>query len=451
MQGKAGDVVEATWQLRRKAEDIASKLAGREGVIRLVNSEEYMLQTDYDETAPRKFTRALLFGHAGDNILVGSPFSVAYNYCFPNLYVQTTGAAKPAEGLYPAIIEPYVGEPFITSAKLLYADKNALGAAAVEVQTKNNHTDVCFASGDAAKVVELPGNITAQAQFAYYSTDPIGPRVLEIVGGKVIKTPLVSIELDRDTWTGAITSVDYPNLKMTVDRAFPAFLADEQISIFNDRHRTNYHMTGAEAGDRGSVLTYDRDPQMGQSRILKIQDQTVETEMEYALEDYANRSAGLTATNESLTDYWKFKVTSHEVDASLVPAGTNEPKIHSYALEGKAPKPEDFTDADNDGRKCLKILDFGPGDQVSIPAHAQLIRRTPMRYELVANAPCAVTLPKGVELFISFQNNRQILASGMLPNPAPARLVRKIATEEKDGMSVAKITVEDLTAPAAEK
>jgi hypothetical protein len=403
-----------------------------------------MMEKDYDETSPRKFTRVRLFGHGGENVIVGSPFSVPYNYCFPNVYVQS----KAAEGLYPAIIEPYVGQPIIESTKLLYADKNALGAAAVEVKTTNGHTDVCFAGGDAAKAVELPNNVTAQGQFAYYSTDQVGPRVLELVGGKALKTPLGSIELDRDAYAGTITSVDYPNLTMRVDHEFPACLADEQARVFNSRHSTNYHVVAAAPGRGGTVLTYDRSPEMGQSQILKIDGKTVETEMEYAVEAYANRSAGLTAGNEALTDYWSLKVTSHELDKSLVPVGTNPPRVNSYELDGKPVKAEDFTDADNDGRKCLKIYDFGPGDQVTVPTHVQLIRRTPMRYELIANAPCTVTLPKGVELFISFQNNRAILASGMLPAPAPAKMIKKIATEEKDGMSVAKVTADDLTAPA---
>ena len=78
-------------------------------------------------------------------------------------------------------------------------------------------------------VVKVTDKVSASGEFAYYSTDKDGLRVLEIVGGKSIETPLASIELSQLSWTGKITSVDYASLRMTVDAPIPAFIADEQF------------------------------------------------------------------------------------------------------------------------------------------------------------------------------------------------------------------------------
>lgn len=431
LAGTAGEVVEATWQLRRKAEDIRSAVPEKEGVINLPNAERNMLGRDYDEAAPRKFTRVRLFGHGGEKLLVGSPFSVAYNFAFPFLHVQTDAQSEAREANFPAIIEPFAGEPFITATKVLLREKGALGAVALEVRTRGGQTDICFSDGDPAAPVALPGDTAFAAEFAYASRDKEGLRVLELVGGRSARTADASIEVERAEWTAKISSVDYAALTLTVDAAFPASLRDEQAHIFNERHHTSYRITRAEPRGTQTVLTYDRAPDLGQSRIVEMEGQRIRTELPYRLEYIPNRRAGLTATGEAQTAFWKF--TRGKEDAT-------------YQLEGRAPTRADFPDTDRDGRSTLRIYDFGPGDTIRIPVHAQLARKAPQLYELIANAPCTVTLPAGSKLTISRLHRRDILAAGFLPDESAAP-PKSIPTVESDGRGVATITADDLAPP----
>ena len=152
--GDAPVVLEATW---RYAHD------GKTG------SEQKMLRANFEADGPRKFTRLHLLDAAGTRALQaqGASLHDPIPHRYTCLLAQRRG--KQLESAFPALIEPYAGEPFILGCQLLPVADNepdALRAVAVEVRTAAGHTDLCFADGPPEKTRTL-GGFRAAGQFAY--------------------------------------------------------------------------------------------------------------------------------------------------------------------------------------------------------------------------------------------------------------------------------------------
>jgi hypothetical protein len=67
--------------------------------------------------------------------------------------------------------------------------------------------------------------------------------------------------------------------------------------------------------------------------------------------------------------------------------------VYQLWIDGKKLAAGDFDDPDRDGRKLVRFLDFGPGDQVAVPVHVYVRRLEPGRFEVRANAVCELGLP----------------------------------------------------------
>jgi hypothetical protein len=183
----AGEDLVADWQLSRKAEEVMLRGSA--------------------ETASRKHTRLTLLDQKDSKIIHAHARAAGSNGQYGRcLYAQKRSGEDMASVLV-ALIEPYEGEPTVVShRKLKIADNedDALKAVAIEVKTKNGHTDVLFADGRPGKTRAVGGDIRVAAEYAYISRDAEGLRQAAVTGGALLSTPDIAIEIETPRYEGTV-------------------------------------------------------------------------------------------------------------------------------------------------------------------------------------------------------------------------------------------------------
>lgn len=370
------DIVEATWRLSRTS----GKYQTPRGEVETEPAEQNMLGVDYDQAAPRRYTRVSLLGQGGNPLLVGSPYSQGYKYLFPFLWVQLRGEENGRQSVFSAIIEAYQGEPSVTSKKLLPIADNetdAQRAVAVEVQTRNGYTDICFSGGRPDKVRTVAGN-KMSGELAYLSRNADGLRAASLVGGQVLQADGISIQAESALRTAKIIGVDYDKRQVTLDTMLPEVLVGQEARIFNDDHHTSYTIEKIENAGGHAVVTFTRTALMARSAIGKIEaDKVTLATTPFGGHEVANRDVGWTATNENHSKFWK-----------TAKGGWNA----MYRLAGAPVSLEDFADADGDKRATVEMYDYGVGDQMELPIHVTVTRATYGGYQVLSDVAAEIKI-----------------------------------------------------------
>ncbi|HJN08710.1 MAG TPA: hypothetical protein QF564_08450 [Pirellulaceae bacterium] len=373
--GEAPDSVLATWRLRRAEETItASDRNGKALALKQTNAEKTMLGPDYDATAPRKYTRLHLFGRKGEHMMVGyiTPFAERVQGTWPYLMVQRDGTDL--QSVYAAIIEPYAGQPFITSAReiaiatvrsdLIHADlkgndAGAMRPVAVEVKTTNGRTDLCI-SDPMAKPRQI-GDVTVTARFAYVSRDADGLRMAHVVEGTRLDTPWGTLTLPKSEYNAKVVKVDYWKRRLWLSAALPTHIIGKQIEIGNTKHKTAFRIASHEIENGKSVISFHKAADLSYAHVQAVfpNQRRVAVNVGPVEGTYPGISEGLTVTTGDLSKAWKCKVFGRQGEYNYVyelsqPVSTNDFPIGSV----------------------LRLWEYGVGDQVRIPATA-VIRRAP--------------------------------------------------------------------------
>lgn len=375
--GTSKEVVEATWRLSRTG----AKYLTEKGEVETQPGEQNMLGVNFDEAAPRRYTRVSLLGHAGNPVLVGNPYSQGYKYLFPFLWVQLRGDETGRESVFPAIIEAYQGEPTVVSKRLLPVENNetdARRAVAVEVKTRNGHTDICYSGGRPDRVRGVAGINRMSGEFAYLSRDTNGLRAAALVGGRVLQAEGLSIQTEVAKRAAKIIAVDYSKRQVTLDMTLPVTMVGQQAFIFNENHRTSYSIEKVENAGGHAVVTFTRTALMARSAIEKIEGDKVSLVTQpFSGHEIANRNSGWTATNENHSKFWK-----------TGSGGWNN--MYRFA---KAPVAmEDFTDVDGDSRATMEMYDYGIGDSVELPVHVSIERSPDGGYRVQSDVTADVKI-----------------------------------------------------------
>jgi hypothetical protein len=392
-EGPSRPRLEATWRLSRTASTNAlNNTDGDALTVATVAAEQSIYGNDYVAASPRKYTRAVLFDRPNDTVLVGNLYSASYQINMPLLYVQSRqpgtnyAAMTEREVVYPALIEPYVGQPFITNSVSLAVSNNeadALKAVALRVQTANGNTDLLFSDGRNMPRVLTNGLMRVQGRFALCSETPAGFRLLNLVGGVELAKDGISVKPDTAVYRATIQSVDYTGRKIyTVERLPASLPPGQQFHIFNAGHHASYKIVRVADAGAGSVLTFSNPADVGDFAIESVAGDTIISDDRRALDDYANRHRGLTAVNERGTKSWKIE--------KLPPLDAYQ--NISYRLTGAPVADADFTDEDGDGRRSVIVYDFGPGDTLELPSNVWL-QRNGADYLLDADTGVTLTLP----------------------------------------------------------
>lgn len=400
--GDAPETIEATWRMiRGKTPGSEDRIAG--GMIR-------------DENAPRKFTRLHVLGQEGARLLTGVSECKykAFPYTFTSLFVQQRSEGD-HDSVFPALIEPFVGEPFIAARRLLPVRENetdAQRAVALEVQTRNGHVDLLFADSRPDKVREIGGQkapVRMAGEFAYCSSDKEGLRQATLVGGTLLQTPDVTLKAGARERRGNVIAVDYAGKSLVLDQAWPEapLLTQRPFEIGTPARMTTYTIASAKAERKHTQITMTGGNQYYCSRVTAVSEARRQVECVIPMpktykEDprpLPGEDKNWVAANESLTKFWRAEYlgpagdipeastnTEAEADAASTDNGA---KHYRFQLDG-AVSEADFGKA---GGFCL--FEYGVGDTVRQSTSVSLRRVSAGTYELTADVPVEVTLGKG--------------------------------------------------------
>ena len=371
--GDAPDTLEATWQLIREVDGPGA-------------GEKELLRKNYDPNSPRKYTRLHLLGAGGMRALRGEFVCRQWKYHFTNLMVRTAEASVSTPRVFVALIEPYVGKPFIASRRQLRVTQNEADArrsVAVEVKTHNGHTDVCFADGRSGRLRHIPeSKLKIAGEFAFYSTDDAGLRQATLVGGRTLDSPLVRISADAAERRGTVTRIDYEARKMWIDQPWPKRQGACVFEVGVPDHWTTYTATSIEPTGAGGMLTLKRGADYFRSQIEEVNaaESTVTTTLRPLVEYLDHNRAGWVASDEMCQTFWR---------ATYLGEGR-------FRLDdGPAVNRDAFGETG-----VLRLWECGVGDVVRQSTSVSLRRAESGIYEVNADVPVTLSL-RGRQIQVS--------------------------------------------------
>ena len=370
--GEAPETFEATWRYLRDEPSVKKPRIG---------SENLMLGKSFDPQAPRKFTRLTLFDAQGVHALKADV--VCHKEQIPYRFTQAmlqrrAGEDKKGEleSLFTAVIEPYAGEPFLTSKRALVIPENeadALRAAAVEVETKNGHRDVIFSDGRPYKMRSFGtgvGNLEVTAEYAFYSTDADGLRLATLTGGTLLQGDTLKLSLPAREIKANIVKVDYAGKSFVTDLPLPPAASGGIISILPPGHPAAFTIQSIKAEGVGSRVTLTRSADYYRSEIIKLVENPPTVigalNMLPALQD----SKGRTLSNNDASKTWRVIENANSV----------------FTPDGPVTK-KDFEPSNR-----VRLWEYGIGDAVGIASTATVRRIEKNTFELTANSAVTVSL-----------------------------------------------------------
>jgi hypothetical protein len=302
-----------------------------------------------------------------------------WNYHFTNLMVRRSAAeGEKLDRPFVALVEPYVGEPFIESCRELPVTDNeqdARRAVAVQVRTRNGHTDVCFADGRPARRRTVPdAKLDVAGEFAFYSTDAGGLRQATLVGGRSLETPLTRLEPEAAERRGEVTRVDYLDRTLRIDRAWPSRSTPGVFEIGVPGHKTSYTATLIEPAGDGTVIRLKRGADYFRSEITEVDAQQgiVTTVLKPMVDQLGHNTGGWVASDDGAKTFWR---------ATYLGA-------RRFRLEGPPVNREAFAPAG-----VLRLWECGAGDAVRQSTSVSLRRIEPDVFELTTDVAVSVSLP----------------------------------------------------------
>ncbi len=372
--GLSPEVLTATWRLRR-TEGVIEAVKRDGNLVKLpqTNAEKYMLGVNYDEKSPPKYTRLRLFGHGGERLIVAhfQPTEERVRDCWPFLLLQRKG--ENLESVYPSLVEPYVGEPFITGARLLDVPENeadALRAVAVEVRTRNGRTDLCFSDGRPR--ARRIGDAGVEGRFAYVSRDAQGLRLAVLTEGRELALPEGRLRLAAPALTARVAQVDYLARRVWLDGTWPVEgLAGEQVEFGNAGRRTSFTVLGARVEGERTLLELDKAIDLSYAAVTGVIEnrRVVGVNVAPVGMGIAGKREGLACSNDAMTRTWKCRY-----------AGRHERLGHLYQLEGE------MAAGDFPVGSVLRVWEFGPGDEARLAVRAAVRREAGGGLRLETNA-----------------------------------------------------------------
>lgn len=393
LAGDAPDHLVATWAIQRA-------------------QEESNLGVSLDKNSPPKFTRLHVLGAGGARVLRGSQDCSKWNYQVANIFVQRRhpkedDAQCPAdlESAFVALIEPYAGEPFLTQTRRIQIPANDTGATqavAVELKTKNGHTDLCYADGQPDKTREwnmTDGAWKMAGEFGYVSKDKDGLRQATLTGGTFLQTPDVILAPAMRERMGKVTKVDYLSKTMWVEGEWRTTVTTSPFEVGTGNHWTTYTPVSTKTDGNQTRITVEGGADYYLSRVGGIDstNNTVYCGLGLPLLE-GGVCPGIdkhwVASNASLTKFWR----------ATYLGGDRAVGRYGFKLDGSSVQDSDFGET-----KGFRLWEYGVGDNVRQSTFVNLRRIEPGVFELSFNIPCHVGLrASDVELSTDGRNFRRM-------------------------------------------
>lgn len=421
-KGRAPAVLEATWRM--------AVTIPRYGL-----GESQMAPGIWSPTNPRKYTKLHLLGQEGATVMTGWYWCRQWSYGMNNLYTQQH-RDEDADVVFPAIIEPYSGKPFVTERKLVDVAANetdALRAVAVEVTTNNGHTDLLVADGRPEKVRKI-GDIAVSGEFAALSRDSKGLRLANLSGGTELRASDVVIKTSGRERTAKVVRIGYEDKVMRIQPlassvAWPtgaAAVAGRIIEIGSAQHQTTYTLSDATAASAAGEglqqleLSTQGGADLSMARVLRVDAGKRQVLTSIGLPMLAGVPCpgfdrNLAATNQDGSKTWR----AHYLGRS------SDPFVKGYLFELDGPVSEaDFAGANNG----LRTWEYGVGDMLRQSTFASLVRISDGVFKLTADVGLSVSL-RGESLESSVDGEQWAPAAGV---------------ERADGLVTVRVTQEQV-------
>ncbi len=367
--GTAPDILEATWRQTRDP-----KLFGNERAHRGPN---------FSDDLPRRFTRLHLLDAKGAMAMRGSLNCRNFKYDFACLMAQK----ESQDTTFVALIEPFVGEPFITRRRLLNVSNREIvpghiytaahRAVAVEVNTANGHTDICFADGAPVFWWSIPdAKMTVKGEFAFLSTDKDGLRLATLAGGALLEAPGIKLVPAQRGRGGRVVKVDYLAKTLWIDQPWPATARPSVFEVGVPGHWTTY--TALEVKPDGNLtrITVENGADYFRSGIEEVNAEkgTVRCALNPTMGNRPGINKGWVASDDEMTTFWRADIVGDK----------------TFKLTGGPVTKEAFGKAG-----VLRLWEYGVGDTVRQSTFASVRRVAPGQFELTADVDVTVTLPDG--------------------------------------------------------
>jgi len=333
LEGRTPDVLEATWRLRRAEEQI--------GKVKLKGAEQEIMQSFYDESSPRKFTRVRLFGHGGDKTMVGNWYcDTKRQRSFPFLYIRNESDTE-LSSVYPALIEPYAGDPIIVDAKQFQTTDGAVGLAVLTAQGQH---DILYSSPTREMNQIIPGGAVS-GDVALVSRDGEGLRLLTLVGGTMLEQDDVKVSVSQPEYRAKIESLTAGMSRVRVNQELPQTLLDGQVMTVgnNERHAsfTVEKAAGKQVDFRRTTRSY-----RGAAMYIDPKGEFIQLDATPSLASYhPSYYNGMTAVNEAGKVVGRVRV---ELGDRLWFTGWPDVRKHLERIDES-----DLTDENGDGKVTL--------------------------------------------------------------------------------------------------
>ncbi len=337
--GTATSPLQATWTMTRSADSYPFSFDGG-GVIQTVAAEPAALGSRYDPSlAPLKM-RATLLGQTGATVLQGNPYSKAYAYAFPFLWVQ-----KAASGvsIFPAIYEWFRGDvPTVAKAEIL-----SMAPLMVKVTLQNGQVDY-FESRE-------------EGALSIVSHDSAGIRWAKFVGVKQNNFQSIGIT-SSGGYNAIITDIDYQQRTLTTSAPLPT---NPHVIAGNSARKIFLQLKGS-----GTNFSWDDDLLVNEGAVTSLKTGTnsitLSVNQSVLFAGVGNRSPeGMVVTNESGSWHFRNGLVVKQPAAEILRNAV-------------------FADNNGDGFINAKTYEIGIGDTLEIPSDIT-IRRSTIGYEILTN------------------------------------------------------------------
>jgi len=254
--------------------------------------------------------------------------------------------------VYPAIIEPFMGESKIRSAREIPIPNSGDGVGkpvALQVQTTFGQTDYLFSATRDSESVKVTNDFTAAGELSIASFDNNGLRLLHLVGGKEIIAKDVHIRLEKSQHVATLKSASYNSRYARLETPLPSqLLVGSVFTVGNDAHKSTRKISGWKPSSND--VLFDRTSLMYRGGVEHVNDKEGYIELDLApfLQAYhPDFYSGMTVVNERGQVLGKARI---ELGDRFFYTGFPEARRHLAHIAQ-----DDITDANGDGKLTVSM------------------------------------------------------------------------------------------------
>jgi hypothetical protein len=261
--GTAPDQFVSSFRMRREKEKFRE--------IEAQASEERVLGPNFDPNAPRKHLKVHLVGQAGSKVSGGRAYGQQVVFFTSDcVYIEPDFATK--EAVFVAVYEPYSGESYIQSVKLLNPSntKQFSSPIGIEIVLKNGRRDTVFVNPPAtqtSQVTSLENDVKSNGEFAFATSGGQGTQVRgALVGGTVLEAPSVNIKQSLAAFKGKVSAIETATNSIVVDGPLPKEVVGTVLRTNQAAKEHSFTVTCSA----GNKLTFNRGLELIATRINSV-------------------------------------------------------------------------------------------------------------------------------------------------------------------------------------